>query len=50
MAQRDRFEQQRGAGSRFVSGDGTAPLVGVAMKAGYRQTSDTTNESVRIRF
>jgi hypothetical protein len=28
----------------------TAPLVGIAMKAGYRQAFETTNESVRIKF
>jgi hypothetical protein len=50
MAQCDRFEHQRGAGSGFVSDDPTAPLVGVGMRAGYRQTSETTNESARIRF
>ncbi len=29
---------------------GCAALVGVAMKAGYRHTFETTNESVRIKF
>ena len=29
---------------------GTAPLVGIAMKAGYRQAFETTNEFVRIKF
>jgi hypothetical protein len=50
MAQRDRFQQQRNAGSGFLSATGTAPLVAVAMKADYPQTSETTNESARIKF
>jgi hypothetical protein len=29
---------------------GTAPLVGIAMKEGYRQVFQTTNEFVRIKF
>jgi hypothetical protein len=29
---------------------GTAPLVGIAMKAGYRQAFETTNEFARIKF
>jgi hypothetical protein len=28
----------------------TAPLVGVAMKTGYRQVFETTKEFARIRF
>jgi hypothetical protein len=28
----------------------TAPLVGTAMKVGYRQAFETTNEFVRIKF
>jgi hypothetical protein len=28
----------------------TAALVGIAMKAGYRHASETTNEFVRIEF
>jgi len=29
---------------------GTAPLVGIAMKAGYRHAFETTNGFVRIKF
>jgi len=29
---------------------GSAPLVGFAMNAGYRQTFETTNEFARIKF
>jgi hypothetical protein len=34
MAQRDRFQQQRGAGSGFASGDQNASLIGIAMNPG----------------
>jgi hypothetical protein len=29
---------------------GNAPLVGIAMQAGYRQEFETNNEFVRIKF
>ena len=45
-----RIQHQRGARSEFASSDRTAPLVGVAMNAGYRQAFETTNEFVRIKF
>jgi hypothetical protein len=51
MAQRDRFQHQRGAGSEFASaGRDRFPLLGVAMNASYRQEIETTNEIVRIKF
>jgi hypothetical protein len=49
MAQRDRFQHQRSADWGFRA-TGTAPLVGIAMNAGYRQAFETTNEFVRIKF
>jgi hypothetical protein len=50
MAQRDRFQQQRGAGSGFVGSNRTAPFVGIAIKAGYRSIFETTNRFARIKF
>jgi hypothetical protein len=34
----------------FSVATGTAPLVGAAMNAGYRQAFEATNEFVRIKF
>jgi hypothetical protein len=48
MAQRDRFQQQHSPGS--LRATEAAPLVGFAMKTGYRQAFETTNEFVRIKF
>ena len=46
-----------GAGAQRVRGSlratGTAPLIGIGMKAGYRQAFETTNQFyqfVRIKF
>jgi len=51
MAQRDRFQQQRGAALGFAaSGDRKRSLVGIPMNAGYRQTFETTNEFARIKI
>jgi hypothetical protein len=50
MAQRDRFQSQRGEGPGFASGTGIAPLSGSAINAGYPQTFKTTNEIERTKF
>ncbi len=50
MAQGDRFQHQRGAGSGVASGDRDRSACRIAMKAGYRQAFETTNEFVRIKF
>jgi hypothetical protein len=51
MAQRDRFQQQRGAGRGSpLRATGSASLVGIPMNAGYRQTLETTNEFGQIKF
>jgi hypothetical protein len=50
MAKRDRFQHQRGAGSKSLRATGNAPLVGFAMNAHYRQAIETTIESARIKF
>jgi hypothetical protein len=49
VTQRDPLQQQRGAGSGSFRATG-ASLVGVAMKAGYSQTSETANKSVQVKF
>jgi len=50
MAQRDRFQQQCGAGSVFAVGQRHPAFVGIAIKAGYRPTFETTNQFPRIKF
>src|SRR5271166_2360949 len=50
VAQRDRFQQHRCALRGSLSATGTAPLVAIAMNAGYRQELQITNESARIKF
>jgi hypothetical protein len=49
VTQRDPLQQQRGAGRGWFRATG-ASLVGVAMKAGYSQTSETANKSVQVKF
>jgi hypothetical protein len=41
---------ERGAGSEFASAIRTAPLVLIAMNAGYLGAIETINESARIKF
>jgi hypothetical protein len=49
MAQGDRFQQRCGfEGSLRASG--SAALVGIPIKAGYRQTFETTNQFARFKF
>jgi hypothetical protein len=52
MAQRDRFQQQRSAGSRFAAWGASEndALVAVPIAAGYRQPIKTINQFVRIKL
>ncbi len=48
-AQCDRFQKRRGTVSEFASADQDCS-VAIAIRAGYRQAFETTNEFVRTKF
>jgi hypothetical protein len=48
LARRDLFLNQSHAGSLWATSD--APLISIALSAGYPQAIETTNESTRIKF
>jgi hypothetical protein len=52
MAQRDRFQRQRGEGLGFAASGrwGGASLVGIRTNPGYNETFEITNEFIRIKF
>jgi len=50
MAQRDRVQRQRGAGLGSLRASGSAALVDIAVRAGYRQPIGTTSELARTEF
>jgi hypothetical protein len=50
MAQRDRFQEQRSAGSGFASDDRDHSACQLRHEGGYRQEFKTTNEFMWIRF
>jgi hypothetical protein len=50
MAQRDRFQYQRGAGSGIASGDRDRSACGPPINAGHRRAFETTNEFLGLSF